>query len=423
MKVIINNIIRTIKGHPKENFLILFNMIICTMTVFVLIQNFYFLKNHFDDVYGNDQIAKHYSIQMKEEEYRSMLTDLLNHSPMYYVGQKVNREIMNTPHLSLYYFSMSDIELSCFKDRERFERFSYLDEGAMRYYQSIGEDADCRYIRSMIVTDNADIVFNLSLLKGRFFDNNDRNTNDPNKPVPVILGNDYADSFKVGDVIELNGDKAVVIGILEDNMYMSASGTVEYLDNQIMTLCLFPRDFEVNTDSYDYQKTEIYDCIYCDDANVDVQKEINKITAINGYYTYEVQPIDGVEISETKDVSAKNVALIGLLALIACIICTFSLSSVLYNRTVHDRDIFCIYLCCGIPLWKINISLIIEMAIYLFISFFPTYALSIMEFRQLLVQPWQILLFSGILVTVSLFPIIKINKENNLDLLIRNRIV
>ena len=156
---------------------------------------------------------------------------------------------------------------------------------------------------------------------------------------------------------------------------------------------------------------------------MDIQKEINRITAENGYYTYEVQPTDGIEISETKDVSSKNVALIGVLALIACIICTCSLSSVLYNRTVQDRSVFCIYMCCGIPLWKINLSLIIEMLIFLGVSFFPTYALSIMEYEKLLVPAWQILAFSGIILLVSLIPVFKINRENNLDMLIRDKIV
>ena len=136
-----------------------------------------------------------------------------------------------------------------------------------------------------------------------------------------------------------------------------------------------------------------------------------------------MQPVDGVEVSETKDVSAKNVALIGFLALIACINCTCSLSSVLYNRTVQDRSVFCIYMCSGIPLWKINLSIIIEMAVFLGVSFFPTYALSIMEYKKLLIPAWQILMFSGIIVLVSLIPVFKINRENNLDMLIRDRIV
>ena len=116
-------------------------------------------------------------------------------------------------------------------------------------------------------------------------------------------------------------------------------------------------------------------------------------------------------------------ALIGLLELVACSICVFSLGTVLYNRTVQDRSTLCIYLCCGMPLWKINLSLIIEMIVYLLASFSPTYLLSVIEYKKLLVPAWQILLFSGITILMSLIPVFKINKENSLDMLIRDKIV
>jgi hypothetical protein len=422
MRILFKNILRSVKGHPKENLSILINMILCMMTVFVLLQNYYFLKKHFDLVYGDDQVASHYIIEMGEKDKEAMYSDLLNHSPMYRVGKQVNKEIMNTPHLSLYYYSQLDVELGSFKDRVRFEKFSYLDEEAYKYHLSIGEDVDCRYVRAMSVSSNFGEVMKLSVMKGRLFDGRDQVTNVPDMPVPVVLGNDYAGSFDVGDVIELNGDSAVVIGILNDNMFISGYGTVEYLDNVILTVAPFiPRAFDLTVD--DYEKFQVYDYVYCDDPSVDVQKTINRITAENGYYTYKVQPVDGIEISETKNISEKNVALIGLLALVACIICTSSLSSVLYNRSVQDRSIFCIYLCCGIPLWKINCSVVVEMALYLLISFIPTWILSFFEYKKMMVPVWQLLLFSGIIVTVSLIPVFKINKENNLDMLIRDRIV
>ena len=412
MSVVIKNIIRSVKGHPKENLTILLNMILCTMTVFVLLQNYYFLKNHFDLVYGDDVIASHYSIVMSDNDRESMLSDLMNHSPMYSVGQKVNRAVNDTPHLSLYYYSFTTLQIESFKDKDKFSACSHYDE----YEGDV--------IEVMSISENCDKVFNLTMMKGRFFDSSDCNLNDPNVPVPVVLGYDYAASFDIGNIIDFNGDKAIVIGIMNKNMYMSGDGTVEYLDKLILTVSPYlPRAFDLSVDDYDYQKLLICDYIYCDDPSVDVQKELNRITAENGYYTYEVKPVDGVEISETKNISAKNVALLGMLALIACIICLCSLSSVLYNRTVQDRSIFCIYLCCGTPLWKIDLSIVLEMVVYLIVSIFPTWALSIFEYKKLMIPAWQILLFSGIIVFVSLIPVFKINKKCNLDLLIRDKIV
>ena len=394
------------------------------MTVFVLLQNHFFLKNHFDLVYSDDQVAQHYSIVMNDEDFQSMLSDLLNHSPMYYVGQQVNEDIMNTPELSMYYNTMIPLPLNTFVDRERFQDFSYLDEEMASYCQREGIEQECNFIDFMSVTENFNEVYNLRVLRGRFFDSSDRNTNDPDIAVPVVLGNDYADCFEVGDTIKLTRDTAVVIGILEDDMYMSLWGDVMYLDDKILTICpLFPRNFQLKVEDYNYQKCQLLDCICCKDKTIDVQKTINGITASHGYYTYEVQPIDGVEISETKNVSYRNVVLIGICALIACIICTCSLGSVLYNRTVQDRSVFCVFMCSGIPLWKINVSIVIEMSLFLIVSFFPTYALSLSEYGKLMVQPWYIFLFSGIIVLVSLIPVFVVNKASNIDLLIRDRIV
>ena len=425
MRVIINNIFRSVKNHPKANFVILINMILCTMTVFVLLQNYYFLRNHFDKHYGYE-VARHYSLEMSNDDFRAKESDKLNKSPMYYVGQEVNKEIESNPHLTLYQAGEIAVPMWLVEDRMKLEKYKQIDDGMKESVLMSGEhysedDYTCIYFMNVPV--NAEKVFNLTLKEGRFFNEEDKYIYDPVIPFPVILGNDFAATFKLGDTIDLKGDKGVVVGILEDNMYMSLWGHVKYLDDRILTVHpLVPRNFSMSMEDY-YILHDDLDQIYCDDPTMDVQKEINRITAAHGYYTYETNPIDGIEISETKDVSSKNVALIGVLALIACIICTCSLSSVLYNRTVQDRSVFCIYMCCGIPLWKINLSLIIEMLIFLGVSFFPTYALSIMEYEKLLVPAWQILAFSGIIVLVSLIPVFKINRENNLDMLIRDKIV
>ena len=425
MRLIINNIFRSVKNHPKANFVILLNMILCTMTVFVLLQNYYFLRNHFDKHYGYE-IARHFSLEMSNDEFRAKASDKLNKSPMYYVGQEVNKEINSNPHLTLYQAVETVLPMWLVEDKAKLEKYKQIDEPLKEFYMESGEQVDedyFTYISFISVPVNGEDVFNLTLKEGRFFNEDDKEAFDPDVPFAVILGNDFAATFKLGDTIALSGDTAIVIGILEDNMYMSRWGHVEYLDDKILTvLPMVPRDFSMSMEDY-YILYEDLNQVYCDDPAMDVQKEINRITAAHGYYTYETNPIDGIEISETKDVSSKNVALIGVLALIACIICTCSLSSVLYNRTVQDRSVFCIYMCCGIPLWKINLSLIIEMLIFLGVSFFPTYALSILEYEKLLVPAWQILTFSGIIVLVSLIPVFKINRENNLDMLIRDKIV
>lgn len=423
MRVIYKNLVRTIFAHPKENAVLLLNTVLCTATVFILLQNFYYLKNHFDLIYSDDIIAQHYYINLSDDDYQSKLNDMVNLSPMYYVGEEVEEEISNNSYLSLYYYGFSSIPVNAFSENDKFENFAFIDENIIQVNQTTGSDFESSFVNLMFVSNNFSEVFNVHLLKGRDFNSTDVITNVTLEPIPVILGNDYASVFNVGDIIELENDKLEVIGILDDNAYVSSDGFVSYLDDVIVSLCDLPRDLSVNMDDYDYRKLYTYDYLYCSDTSVDVQKEINRITTECGYYTFELQPIDGVEITETKNISEKNMMLIGLLAFVACVICTMSLSSVLYNRVLQDRAVFCIFLCSGIPLWKINISIVLEMIIMLVLSFFPTWALSIIEYGTLMVPVWQLILFEGIIVLISLVPVFRLNRQVNIDLMIRDRIL
>lgn len=428
MIFIYKNIIRSIKGHPLKNLMILFNIILCTMTVFVLLQNYYFLKNHFDEVYSNSQTASHYSIRLRDADEQALLSDCINGSPMYFVGKGVENEINNNHNMLLYSTNNVQIPLKYFVNNHKISEYSYFDKDTFESFYSVGQEDECYFINYMIVSYNINKVFNLKLLKGRFFDKEDAHNNDSSIPIPVVLGNSYASTYDIGDLIEINiegkKDKAVVIGIMEEKMFISNWGTVEYLDNWILSTCdSFPRDIENNTSGESMLEPLVFENLYCDDPTMDVQKAINRITAKNGYYTFELQPIDGVEISETKNISSKNVVLIGILAFISCVICTCSLGSILYNRSIQDRAVYCIYLCCGIPFWKINLSITIEMLFYLTVSFFPTYALSLIEYDELMVSPWQLAVFSGLIILAVLIPVFKINENNNLDLLIRDKII
>ena len=161
--------------------------------------------------------------------------------------------------------------------------------------------------------------------------------------------------------------------------------------------------------------------LYCPDENIDVQKEINKYTSKYGFYQLTVLPIDGTAFSETKSISERNMLLIGVLAAATTVICMISLGGVLYNRSLDDRRTYCIYMSAGIPIWKINLSLILEMIFWMVISLMPVIALSLYEFQTLMIPIWQIAIFEIIVMAVSIAPSLRVNFKCNLDLLIRNQ--
>ncbi len=412
MRFVVSSALRSIFHNPKETLLILLNMILCTATVFVFVQNYYYLKEHFSDYYDKDSIASNYMVRMNVSNMHSYLDDIKNGTPMYFVGIEVYNEIEKNPDVFFYDFSDSSIDAEDIVDSDKIKDLSSYDS-----------DSECYCINAVNYSEKTFRALNLTVKEGRGFTASDSDNNDPDAPVSVILGNDYKGIYEIGDIIEYdNGsdhDKAEVVGFLKEESYYAYLGSIYSLDDHMIMATEFPRDFE----SEIKQGLRNHGFIHTSDPDLDLQKYINFITTKNGFYTMELEPADGVEISETKDVSEKNVILIGTLAITGGIICTLALAMIMYNRSVRNRAKYCIFMCVGVPVWKINASVALEMLILLIVSIFPTIALSIYEYGQLMIPVWQILAFTIPIIMVSLIPTFRVNGKTNIDEFIRNKIV
>ena len=286
----------------------------------------------------------------------------------------------------------------------------------------------------------------LKVAEGRWFTKEEFDQPYSFKQVPIILGSNYAGAFHIGDVVVYEDsnkhDEAVVVGILEPNAVVEHYGIVQgSFDDAVITTTAseFPRDLysvRVKQDEVKFAarverknaaanrdriRTLTSGLLYCPDESVDVQKAINDYTSKYGFYQIKAQPIDGSAYSETRSISERNLLLIGVLAVSTTVICMISLGGVLYNRTLDDRRTYCIYMSAGIPLWKINLSLILEMLFWMVLSILPVIALSLYEFQTLMIPLWQIGLFELIVMGVSIAPSLAVNSKCNLDLLIRNQ--
>ncbi|MCQ2483227.1 MAG: hypothetical protein MJ153_07070 [Clostridia bacterium] len=407
MSSVLFNLKRSFLQHYKSNLLILINMILSTAAIFILLQNFYYLRQQYNEIYGTTEVAHNYQIMIENiDQLQNYKNDRINKSPMYYVGKEVIREIENKYNLKFYYSLNGDLYPEDMDTPAIWTAFSVYDDFA-----------GCEYIDIHFLDSAAFDVYGLKLTEGNLFSDNDYNSENTDKPISVIMGNNYRNCFKIGDTFTYDGDTAKIIGFLESGTTINEMGYEYSYDNSMFFPQLFPR---IKDESNVFREEFSY--IHCNDDSLDVQDAINTVTAKSGYYTLSLFPLDGIQITSTKDISEKNVKLIGILALIACTICTLSLASILVNRTLQDRDIYCIYLCCGIPLWKINLSISIEMFLYLLLSFFPTIGISIIEYNELIVPLWQILLFAGTITFISLLPTFIANRKCNIDLLIRDKI-
>ncbi len=412
MRFVVSSALRSIFQNPKETLLILLNMILCTATVFVFVQNYYYLKEHFSDYYDKDRIASNYMVHMNVSNMHSYLDDIKNCTPMYYVGIEVYNEIEKDPDVFFYDFSDNSIDTEDIINSDKIKDLSYYDS-----------ESECYYVNAVKYSEKTLRALNLTVNEGRSFTSSDSDNNDPDSPVSVILGSDYKGKYDIGDVIEFdNGsdsDKAEVVGFLKADSYYTYLGDLYSLDDHIITATDFPRDFDREIK----QGINNHGFIHTSNPDLDLQKYVNAITAKNGFYTLELEPSDGVEISETKDVSEKNVILIGMLAITGGVICTLALAMILYNRSIRNRAKYCIFMCVGVPVWKINASITFEMMVLLVVSIFPTIALSIYEYGKLMIPVWQIFAFTIPIIVVSLIPTFKVNGKTNIDEFIRNKIV
>ena len=424
MKFVINNTIKSLLQNPRRIIPLLINMVLCNAAVFIFLQNYECLKYSFDSIYyDKTDIARCYSVEFAEEDIDSFEssmafnTDIVNRTSMYEVGKRVYKELEDNPHIFFYQQCSSGILLDDIEDGGKLLPF-------------IDEEQPQPEIHVEYVNENNFKAWNVKVVEGRDFNSDDFDNLDMNVPVSVILGNEFKTVYKVGDTINIHDeyygdDSAEIIGFLNEGAYLEAYNQLYSIDNYMFCPVIFPRDKE-GIDKYEELDGLFLDKhrrVYIDDPTIDLQALVNEVTTKNGFYTLVCSALDGTEKRETEDVARRNVFIIGTLALIGGVICTLALSAILYNRAVRNRTKYCIFMCAGIPLWKINLSITLEILILFVVSVFPVIGLSIYEYGGLYVPLWQIILLTLPIIIVSLLPTFMVNRNCNLDLLIRNKIV
>lgn len=424
MKFVINNTIKSLLQNPRRIIPLLINMVLCNAAVFIFLQNYECLKYSFDSIYyDKTDIARCYSVEFAEEDIDSFEssmafnTDIVNRTSMYEVGKRVYKELEDNPHIFFYEQCSSGILLDDIEDGGKLLPF-------------IDEEQPQPEIHVEYVNENNFKAWNVKVVEGRDFNSDDFDNLDMNVPVSVILGNEFKTVYKVGDTINIHDeyygdDSAEIIGFLNEGAYLEAYNQLYSIDNYMFCPVIFPRDKE-GIDKYEELDGLFLDKhrrVYIDDPTIDLQALVNEVTTKNGFYTLVCSALDGAEKRETEDVARRNVFIIGTLALIGGVICTLALSAILYNRAVRNRTKYCIFMCAGIPLWKINLSITLEILILFVVSVFPVIGLSIYEYGRLYVPLWQIILLTLPIIMVSLIPTFMVNRNCNLDLLIRNKIV
>jgi len=405
----VKNIYRTILTHWKANLLILADLILCALMIFIMLQNYSFAAYEFGRYYGDEGLALTYTITSEYD--RTQDIPFYKQSPMYEATKLVKEEIQNSEFWKPYYFVWLSLPRSIF--------VSELPEDFELQYDPKYPQPGFSDINSILFSKHLMAIQNITIFEGREFIAEDHELSA--ETVSLILGYDFLPFYDVGDIIIYDGQSAKVVGFLTDNAFLRVfDGDYYNLDRSVILPRMFSHDASTTSDP------ELF--LLLDGGNLavnnpqtDVQAEINKITAKYGWFPIRCEPIDGSRYINTEVVTQKNIALLLFLAIISSLLCLTALSNILFKRTIKEYSTHCTFLLSGTPLWKINLSIIIEMAFWTGLAIVPVIALSYLEYGRMLVSPLYILGFMGMIVAISLIPVIILNGKSNLDLFMRSR--
>jgi len=415
MKFLRKNILRTTVTHWRTNTLIFAILVLCTAVTFIMLQNYSFSKKSYYAALTDQVKARRYMINVESEDFDS---DLLNHNAMYDISLLVKNEIFHNENWSAYNaICISNINMNKTNMPEKFPD-NFADMAA----DTETVPADEIVLPGCVIFGTEFFEANgLAVSEGRAFSGSDFGVVEG--PLPIILGHEYADYYKIGDILSCSGDQATVVGFLKEKSFIVGATNAD-VDRSVIYPQFFPRSSEITSASL--QENQLFFTFYggvlaVKDPYMDVQKEINKITSKYGFYPIAVSSMDGSAVTNTDIVSSKNLALLFILAVTISVLSIVSVGTILYRRTQKEMPTICIYLLSGIQAWKIGLSMFLEMCFWGILAVFPTVALSNYEYGTMYIPLWQIVCFVMLIVILSCLPVLKITGKVNLDQFIRSR--
>lgn len=288
------------------------------------------------------------------------------------------------------------------------------------YEAGITDDEFSNQIKSIQLSQSVLDEFGIGVEDNYFF-NSDDYIFDREKPVAVILGNDYKPFYSVGDTFTADflaeRLEFVVKGFFVDHALLPAEYDLIDL-NRYMAIPLFS-DFKIEQDALICKALKfdsVNGNIVTKDSTLNVQEELNKLSVKNGTFSFSVNQWEGEKINSYKTISDENAKILFYISTLMIIISALSFSVLFTQRVYRNRAIYSIYLISGYSQKHILSSILIEELIVLVSSLvIPLFVLlSMASHKILLLSLITCTLIVLIILTTSYFPIIKLIKKVNL---------
>lgn len=425
MRFLRHELSRSLVTHWKSNILLLFELSLCVMVVFVLLYNVAIAKENANWYKTTISDVARYQLCLAENPSQSTVEILAAD------GADLIQEIKKNPHWQYYSwletgFGIPLKEDGSFRLPAIFE-CGYEDGVHITENDTLGfQVLKCAYFSNEVFD-----ICDLSVSDGSLFTQEDYTYNE-SQPYPVLLGAEYKGYFKVGDIIDgtlySEHDQLIVLGVLNPGAFIASPGvnTLIPLDRFI----IFPYfDKSIISDGSTFIDPlgkisgtfQGEGTLLVSDPDVDVQKEMNKITNTYGFPAIQCAQYTGSSIKSAEIISQRNVALLSALAVVIISLSILSIGMLLNRRTRIDMQTYGMYLISGILPGRIYLVKTAELLIFSALSILPSVWLSYLQFQRLVVPPWQLLCISVPILFVSALPAQKLISRVNLDQIIRRK--
>jgi len=425
MRFLFRELSRSLVTHWKYNFLLLFELALCVLVVFVLLFNVKTSAESADWYKTTISDAVRYQLNLVEDPSVSSAEIIAAE------GGNIISAIKSNTSWKFYSWCETGFGIpfqadGSFSLPAKFES-GYEDGVHLESNDELGVQAvKCAYFTPEVFQ-----AYGMTISEGRMFSEKDY-TYEEGQPYQVILGSEYKEFYKIGDIIDgslyTQEDKLEVIGFLNSGSFIASPG-VNYLLS-LDRYIIFPyftkeilKDGSVMKDplggitgAFMAEGT-----LLITDPTVDVQYEINKITNTYGFPAIQCVQYTGSTIESAEVISQRNVTLLSALAAVICGLSILSIGMILKRRTQREMLTYGMYMISGILPRKIYMAILLELMLFAGLAILPAVWLSYYQYHSMVVPPWQLLFISIPILLISTLPVRKLISRVNLDQIIRRK--
>lgn len=345
---------------------------------------------------SEDEISS--ETKVSENELENITESLLNSQEYTYTSQ------------ASYILSMPVIS-----EWNRFAKWSKLSESdGIAYYAA----------KHLIINKNNVKQFNIIIESGRDFDNEEYNLKYNQKIVPVILGHNYSEFYKVGDIIKSMKDGRVfkVIGILERNQYMPYNMMVTNryanLDDYILTTTYCYDDYLQMYDGIIQSNFILYSKSKSDLEITESNNNIKKLFKDKVGINIKIEPQEKY-INQELNAAENQLKVLNAASIILIIF--LSVTSIITNLSFIDKrkKEFGVHILSGGTLKEIAYMIYLETFLCTIIALFIFNIMSAYRYGHIdFLRVFYIVIISLIIsIVLTIVPVVKIMRFNTATLI------